>query len=209
MIVENFLELVDIDDIQHTEEYVNMIDISVDVDQSFLLSNGLVSHNSASAAFRKYRDANTMGSFALKGKFINVSEITTRKLTDNKEAVNLMAAMGISIGTEVNLKDLRYGRMLIYTDADCLEENTMVVTKNGNKKISDVDYTDEMLTHTGEYKKINNIIGKEISSYIKISVNGDEIVCSEDHKLIVVRNGEVEEIKAKDLKYDDQFLIEK
>ena len=66
-----------------------------------------------------------------------------------------------------------------------------------------------MLTHTGEYKKINNIIGKEISSYIKISVNGDEIVCSEDHKLIVVRNGEVEEIKAKDLKYDDQFLIEK
>ncbi len=208
MIVENFLELVDIDDIQHTEEYVNMIDISVDVDQSFLLSNGLVSHNSASSAFRKYRDPNTMGSFALKGKFINVSEITTRKLTDNKEAVNLMAAMGISIGSEIDLKDLRYGRMLIYTDADCLEEDTMVVTKNGNKKISDVDYTDEMLTHTGEYKKVNNIISKEISTYIKISVNGDEIICSEDHKLIVVRDGEVIEVKAKDLNKDDQFLIE-
>ena len=164
--------------------------------------------DSASSAFRKYRDPNTMGSFALKGKFINVSEITTRKLTENKEAVNLMAAMGISIGSEIDLKDLRYGRILIYTDADCLEEDTMVVTKNGNKKISDVDYTDEMLTHTGEYKKVNNIISKEISTYIKISVNGDEIICSEDHKLIVVRDGEVIEVKAKDLNKDDQFLIE-
>ena len=59
------------------------------------------------------------------------------------------------------------------------------------------------------YKKINNIIGKEISTYIKISVNGDEIICSEDHKLIVYRNGEVIEVKAKDLKEDDEFLIEK
>lgn len=165
--------------------------------------------DSASSSFRKYRDPNTMGSFALKGKFINVSEITTRKLTDNKEAVNLMAALGISIGSEINLKDLRYGRVLIYTDADCLEENTQVVTKMGNKSISEVNYEDEILTHTGEYKKVNNIISKEISTHIKISVNGDEIICSEDHKLIVVRDGEVMEVKAKDLKEDDQFLIEK
>lgn len=208
MIVENFLELVDIEDIQHTDEYVNMVDISVDVDQSFLLSNGLISHNSASSAFRKYRDPNTMGSFALKGKFINVSEISSRKLTENTEAVNLMAALGISIGTEVNLKDLRYGKILIYTDADCLEENTIVVTKSGNKPISEIDYTDEILTHTGEYKKVTNIISKEMSKYIKITVNGDTIECSEDHKLVVVREGEVIEIKAKDLRYDDQFLIE-
>ena len=209
MIVENFLELVDIDDIQNTDEYVNMVDISVDVDQSFLLSNGLISHNSASSAFRKYRDPNLIGSFALKGKFLNVSEITTRKLFDNKEAVNLMASIGISIGTEVNLKDLRYGKILIYTDADCLEENTMVVTKNGNKRISDVDHNDMVLTHTGEYKKINNIISKDISSYIEIDINGEKILCSEDHKLIVFRNNEIVEIKAKDLKMDDQFLIEK
>lgn len=171
-------------------------------------SIGIFEGDSASSAFRKYRDPNTMGSFALKGKFINVSEITSRKLTENTEAVNLMAALGISIGTEVNLKDLRYGKILIYTDADCLEENTIVVTKSGNKPISEIDYTDEVLTHTGEYKKVNNIISKEISKYIKITVNGDTIECSEDHKLVVVREGEVIEIKAKDLRYDDQFLIE-
>lgn len=171
-------------------------------------SIGIFEGDSASSAFRKYRDPNTMGSFALKGKFINVSEISSRKLTENTEAVNLMAALGISIGTEVNLKDLRYGKILIYTDADCLEENTIVVTKSGNKPISEIDYTDEILTHTGEYKKVTNIISKEISKYIKITVNGDTIECSEDHKLVVVREGEVIEIKAKDLRYDDQFLIE-
>jgi DNA topoisomerase-2 len=163
--------------------------------------------DSANSAFRKYRDPNTMGSFALKGKFINVSEITTRKLVDNKEAFNLMAAIGLSIGEKPTLKDLRYGRILIYTDADCLREDTLVVTKDGDKLISEVDYTDEMLTHTGEYKKVKKIISKDISRYVTITINGSEIVCSEDHKLIVVRDGEVMEVKAIDVKYSDQFLI--
>jgi len=74
--------------------------------------------DSAAAAFRKYRDTQTMGSFSLKGKFINVSEITTQKLTQNEEAVNLMAAIGLKLGQEPDLKSLRYGRILILSDAD-------------------------------------------------------------------------------------------
>lgn len=118
MIVENFLELVDIDDIILSDEYVNMVDISIDVDQSFLLSNGLVSHNSAISAFRKYRTPETMGAFALKGKFVNVSEMTNQKLVQNDEVVNLMASIGLKLGQPIDLKNLRYGRVLIYTDAD-------------------------------------------------------------------------------------------
>ena len=118
MIVENFLELVDIDDIILSDEYVNMVDISIDVDQSFLLSNGLVSHNSAISAFRKYRVPEVMGAFALKGKFTNVSEITTQKLVLNSEAVNLMGAIGLKLGHEPDLRTLRYGRILFYCDAD-------------------------------------------------------------------------------------------
>jgi DNA gyrase/topoisomerase IV subunit B len=118
MIVENFLELVDIDDIVLSDEYVNMVDISIDVDQSFLLSNGLVSHNSAISAFRKYRTPETMGAFALKGKFVNVSEMTNQKLVLNEEVVNLMASIGLKLGQKVDLRDLRYGRILFYVDAD-------------------------------------------------------------------------------------------
>jgi DNA gyrase/topoisomerase IV subunit B len=118
MIVENFLELVDIVDIKHEDEYVNMVDISIDIDQSFLLSNGLVSHNSAISAFRKYRDPQSMGAFALKGKFVNVSEMVNSKLVQNDEVVNLMAAIGLKLGQTVDIRDLRYGRILFYVDAD-------------------------------------------------------------------------------------------
>lgn len=207
MIVENFLELVDIEDISLYDEYVNMVDISVDVDQSFLLSNGLISHNSAISAFRKYRDPQTMGAFALKGKFVNVSEINNQKLVQNEEAVNMMAALGLKLGQVIDPRNLRYGRILFYSDADCLEENTLILTKIGEKKISDLNYDDEILTHTGEYKKIKNIISKDISKFIKIKVNGNNIFCSEDHQLIVFRNGKTIEIKAKDLKYSDFLLL--
>ena len=118
MIVENFLELVDIESIDLTDEYKNMVDISVDIDQSFLLSNGLISHNSASSAFRKYRDTNTQGAFSLRGKFLNVAEITNQKLVSNAEVINLMGAMGLKLGHKVIPGTLRYGRILFYCDQD-------------------------------------------------------------------------------------------
>jgi DNA gyrase subunit B len=116
--MDNFLQLIDIVDIIETKEYVNMVDIAVDIDNSFMLSNGIISHNSASGAFRKYRSAETMGAFSLLGKFINVSDINSQKLIQNKEAVGLMGSIGLKLGKEITLKDLRYGRILFYTDAD-------------------------------------------------------------------------------------------
>ena len=59
-----------------------------------------------------------MGAFSLRGKFINVSEITNQKLVQNTEAVNLMAAIGLKLGQPIELKHLRYGRIFFYTDAD-------------------------------------------------------------------------------------------
>ena len=170
-------------------------------------SMGIFEGDSAISAFRKYRDPQFMGAFALKGKFTNVSELTNQKLVQNNEVVNLMASIGLKLGQKTDLKDLRYGKILLYVDADCLEENTIILTKNGEKKISDIDYNDEILTHTGEYKKVKNIISKDISKHITIKVNGNTIFCSEDHKLIVFRDGKVEEIKAKDLKYSDFLLL--
>ena len=81
-------------------------------------SIGLFEGDSAISAFRKYRTPETMGAFALKGKFVNVSEMTNQKLVQNDEVVNLMAAIGLKLGQSVDLRDLRYGRVLIFTDAD-------------------------------------------------------------------------------------------
>jgi DNA topoisomerase-2 len=81
-------------------------------------SIGLFEGDSAISAFRKYRTPETMGAFALKGKFVNVSEMTNQKLVGNDEVVNLMASIGLKLGQDINLKDLRYGRILFYVDAD-------------------------------------------------------------------------------------------
>jgi DNA topoisomerase-2 len=81
-------------------------------------SLGIFEGDSASGAFRKYRSAETMGAFSLLGKFINVSDINNQKLIQNKEAVGLMGSIGLKLGKEISLKDLRYGRILFYTDAD-------------------------------------------------------------------------------------------
>ena len=72
--------------------------------------------DSASSAFRRYRDPQTQGAFPLRGKFINVREIADSKVVQNKEVQSMMAALGLKIGHEP--KDLRYGKILLYTDAD-------------------------------------------------------------------------------------------
>ena len=81
-------------------------------------SLALFEGDSAAGAFRKYRTSETMGAFSLRGKFINVSEINNQKLVQNEEAVNLMASIGLKLGQAIDLKGLRYGRVLIFTDAD-------------------------------------------------------------------------------------------
>ena len=74
--------------------------------------------DSASSAFRKYRNIQTQGAFSLRGKFINAAEITTQKLVDNNEVVNLMAALGLKLGQKIKMSDIRYGKIFLAVDAD-------------------------------------------------------------------------------------------
>jgi DNA topoisomerase-2 len=80
-------------------------------------SLGIFEGDSSVSAFRKYRTPEIMGAFALKGKFINVNGINNSKLVQNKELVNLMGAIGLKLGSQ-SLKDIRYGKILLFVDAD-------------------------------------------------------------------------------------------
>ena len=72
--------------------------------------------DSASSAFRRYRNPQTQGAYPLRGKFVNVREMVPSKVVQNKEVQELMAAIGLKIGHEPD--NLRYGQILLYTDAD-------------------------------------------------------------------------------------------
>ena len=72
--------------------------------------------DSASSAFRQYRNPQWQGAFPLRGKFMNVMEQANTKVAQNKEVQSLLAALGLRMGEAP--KDLRYGKILIYTDQD-------------------------------------------------------------------------------------------
>jgi len=72
--------------------------------------------DSASSAFRQYRDPMMMGAFPLRGKFINVMELANTKVIQNQEVKNLLASIGLKMGEEPN--DIRFGKIFIYSDAD-------------------------------------------------------------------------------------------
>lgn len=77
---------------------------------------GIFEGNSAVSAVRKFRDPQFFGAFPLKGKFVNVSEMTNTEVIKNDEAVQLMGALGIKFGEYPS--SLRYGKIYLYTDAD-------------------------------------------------------------------------------------------
>lgn len=61
------------------------------------------------------------GVFPLKGKILNVQDVTPDKITGNKEIENLVKIMGLKFGKTYNatsIKELRYGRVLMMTDSD-------------------------------------------------------------------------------------------
>ena len=72
--------------------------------------------DSASSAFRKFRDPQTQAAFPLRGKFLNISELPLSKIVENKEVKDIIAACGLRLGEKP--ENLRYGKILIYSDAD-------------------------------------------------------------------------------------------
>lgn len=62
------------------------------------------------------------GVFPLRGKLINVKDISTQKITDNKEIANLKKILGLESNKkydpETLRKSLRYGHVMIMTDSD-------------------------------------------------------------------------------------------
>jgi len=63
------------------------------------------------------------GVFPLRGKLLNVRDINLKRVSDNNEISNLVKIMGLKFNSKNKdkndaLKDLRYGRIMIFTDAD-------------------------------------------------------------------------------------------
>ena len=201
-IIENFVELVDIISIKETKKYVNMTDISIEDDESFLLSSGIVSHNSAMGSILQKRDTKTDGVYRLKGKIKNVRSVSD--LSSNQEVIELMQILDLDLDPEK--RNFSYKRVIIATDADCLHESTKILTEEGIKQLSNLHIGDKVLTHNNTFEEVVFVTDKYFDDWIEIELDGDIFKCSPEHLWVVYRAGKIQNIEAQDLRLTDFFI---
>lgn len=195
------LSVVSIEEVTY-ENAIPVYCLTVENDyHSFVLSNGLVTHNcegdSASVNIKDTRDSTFQACFPVRGKVLNCLKATTDKVYANAEIAGLVKALGLKVDENTgklvyDAKKLRYSKIIIA----CFPGDTKVKSLDGNS-YSFKELVDNNVKTLWTYSidKNGNVVPslaknirkiKETNKLVKITLdNGKVIKCTLDHKFML------------------------
>jgi len=100
--------------IEKINKRIDVYDLEVEKTHNFALASGIFVHNSAKQA----RNKEFQAILPLKGKILNVEKANPIKVFSSEEISNLITAIGTGVGEQFDASKLRYGKIIIMTDAD-------------------------------------------------------------------------------------------
>lgn len=98
-------------------------------------------------------------------------------------------------------------------DAGCFDGATKVITKDGKKQIRKIKIGDEVLTHKNRFRKVTELFKRKHYkkwykfTYGRGSDERETITCTEEHPILVYRNGEKKWVIARNVLESDWVFV--